>query len=60
MASNHEHKLYKLRIEAKTSLVKRISSFGQTKRAIPSFCVIDQACSVKMAVYWPRSFLHLN
>lgn len=31
MASNHEHKLYKLRIEAKTSLVKRICSFGTDK-----------------------------
>lgn len=31
MASSHEHKLYKLRIEAKTSLVKRISSFGTDK-----------------------------
>ena len=34
MASNHERKLYKLRIEAKTSLVKRISSFGTDKAAI--------------------------
>lgn len=31
MASNHEHKLYKVRIDAKTSLVKRISSFGVDK-----------------------------
>lgn len=31
MASNHEHKLYKLRIEAETSLVNRISSFGADK-----------------------------
>ena len=60
MASNHERKLYKLRIEAKTSLVKRISSFGTDKVGDTELMRYRPSLFGQDGCILPRPFLHLN